>query len=123
MLFTLICKKRVSDDGRKWTNYNLLRGKKWYSVKFVKDCAPPQNYKIDEGIYRAFIDLSNKDKFDLKENADCYNTIFVESYGAVTPEIAEKHIAIEKERVDKYREEKEKNKIDFITPSDEDLPF
>lgn len=121
MLFTLICKKRTTEDGKKWTNYSLLKDKKWYSVKFVKDCAPPQNHKIDENIFRAFIELTNNDVFDLKEGE--YPTLFVEKYTAPAPETVEKYIGIEKKNIQKFREKKDQAKKDFIMPTDEELPF
>jgi len=124
MIATLICKKREF-DGKKWINFSFVKNNKWYSVKFVKDCAAPQIHKIDEGIHRSFIELTATDKFDMKNNEDGKNvTIFVESYSNLSAEALAAAIAAEKKKLEEYRAAKEKEKMSFLLPTDDkDMPF
>lgn len=123
MICTLICKKREAEDGRKWVNFSMLRGKKWYNVKFVKECAPPQVQKIAEGVGRAFIDLTPDDKYDIREQGS-NATLFVESYKNLSEDALKKCVADEIAKVEKYRADHEKARVDFLTPVDDaELPF
>lgn len=123
MICTLICKKRESADGRKWINFSMLSKSKWYNVKFVKECAPPQVQKIAEGVGRAFIELTADNKYDIKDSSGNL-TLFVESYNNLAADALKTCIAAETEKVEKYRADKEKARVNFLQPTDdEDLPF
>lgn len=123
MICTLICKKREAEDGRKWVNYSMLKGKQWYNVKFVKECAPPQVHKIADGIGRSFISLTADHKYDLREQ-DNSSTLFVESYDNLNAEELRTAILSETEKVEQYRKEREKARVNFLMPADDTtMPF
>lgn len=121
MVVTLIAKKRESEDGRKWINFSTLKRGKWYNVKFIKDCAPPQVHKVADGVLRAFVDLTADSKFDISPKGN--GTIFVETYNPVVADALESAIAAEKVKIDKFREKREKERMDFIAPDEDDLDF
>lgn len=124
MILTLICKKR-EHEGKKWINYSYIKGEKWYSIKFVKDCIAPKMHLIDEGIYRAFIELTTKNKFDLKISDEGKNSIiFVENYQDLENDELVKIIEKEKDKLDKYRKKRDSEKMSFLSPMDDaELPF
>ena len=120
MILTLIAKKR-EHDGKKWTNFLFVKNKKWYSVKFVKDCAPPQTYEVADGIKRAFIELTQENKFDIKEGERA--VVFVENYNELSAEALAEAVNIEKKKIETYRQKREQARIDFLIPTEEELPF
>lgn len=121
MIMTLIAKKREK-GGKKWTNFLFVKNEKWYSVKFVKDCAPPKIYKVADGIRRAFIELTQENKFDIKEGERA--VIFVENYNELSAEALTAAINAETKKIEAYRQKREQDKINFLLPSDEtELPF
>lgn len=124
-IITLIAKKREVSDGitpsRKWINYSTLRKGKWYNVKFVKDCAPPQIHKVAEGVARAFIELTPDDTYDISMKGN--GTIFVESYTPVADDALKACIAAETKKVEDYRAKREKERLDFISDDDTDDIF
>ena len=109
MILTLIAKKR-EHEGKKWINFSFVKDKKWYNVKFVKNCIPPKAHAVTEGVGRAFIELTEANKFDIVESDNA--VIFVEDYTELSAEALKAEI------------EKEKNKMNFLMPiKDEELPF
>ena len=121
MLLTLIAKKR-EHEGKKWINFSLIKNEKWYSVKFVKDCIPPKVYGVAEGVGRAFVELTEKHKFDITDGERA--TIFVEQYDDLSAEALKAEIEKEKNKIENYREKREKSKMSFLTPvNDIELPF
>ena len=121
MILTLIAKKREY-DGKKWTNFSFVKNEKWYSVKFVKDCAPPQAYEVADGVKRAFIELTKENKFDIKEGESA--VIFVENYNELSAEALTAAANAETKKIEKYREKREQDRINFLLPSDDtELPF
>lgn len=122
MICTLICKKRESEDGRKWVNYSMLKGKKWYNVKFVKECAAPQVHKIADGVIRSFIELTADCTYDIREQGT-NATLFVENYKNLNDEQLKSAITAETAKVEKYRAEREKARVNFLADDDTDLPF
>lgn len=122
MIFALNC-KRMERDGNKWINYSTKKDGKWYSFRFVRDCVPPKPHKICEGVAKAFIDLDDSHVWNISEKGG-YLYLYVESYADLKPEALELAIRKERENIEKFREQKEKEKKNFITPiDDEDLPF
>lgn len=121
MILTLIAKKK-EQDGKKWTNYLFVKNEKWYSVKFVKDCAPPQTYEVADGIKRAFIELTKKNKFDIKEGERA--VVFVENYNELSAEALTAAVNAEKKKIEKFRQKREQDRINFLLPSDDtEIPF
>lgn len=124
MILTLIVKKRETENGKKFNSYSTLRGEKWYSVKFVKDCPPPQVVSIEENVKRAFISLKADSKFDIRESDVNRSTVFVETYEPVTGADFDRVVTVEKQKCEEYRKAREKARMDFLTPVDgEELPF
>lgn len=124
-ILTLIAKKREINDGmtsvRKWINFSTLRKGKWYNVKFVKECAPPQVQKVADGVVRAFIELTPESKYDVSAKGN--GTLFVESYAPVTGGALDACIKEERKKVEEYRAKREKERIDFISDDDADDIF
>lgn len=124
-ILTLIAKKREINDGmtpaRKWINFSTLRKGKWYNVKFVKDCAPPQVQKVADGVARAFIELTPESKYDVSPKGN--GTIFVESYTPVTGSALDACVKAETKKVEDYRAKREKERLDFISDDDVDDIF
>lgn len=121
MILTLIAKKR-EQDGKKWTNFSFVKNEKWYSVKFVKDCAPPQVYEVADGVKRAFIELTKENKFDIVEGGRA--VIFVENYNELSAEALTAAVNAEKKKIETYRQKREQDRINFLLPSDDtEIPF
>lgn len=121
MILTLIAKKR-EQDGKKWTNFSFVKNEKWYAVKFVKDCAPPQIYEVADGIKRAFIELTKENKFDIVEGEKA--VIFVEDYKQLSAEALTAAGNAEKKKIETYRQKREQDRINFLLPADDtELPF
>lgn len=123
MIFTLICKKRETEDNRKWINYSMCKGKVWYNVKFVKECAAPQLHKIMDNVERAFIKLELTDKYDIVYKSNNSRILFVESYSDLTDDELKAAIAAETKKIEDYRKAKEKVRIEFLSDGSEDIPF
>lgn len=121
-ILTLIAKKREVNDGttpaRKWINFSTLRKGKWYNVKFVKSCAPPQVQKVADGVVRAFIELTPESKYDVSSKGN--GTIYVEGYNPVTGTALDACVKAEQKKVEEYRAKREKERIDFISDDDDD---
>lgn len=121
MILTLIAKKR-EQEGKKWTNFLFVKNEKWYSVKFVKDCAPPQVYEVADGVKRAFIELTEENKFDIVEGERA--VIFIENYKKLSAEALTAAGNAEKKKIETYRQKREQDRINFLLPSDDtELPF
>lgn len=125
MILTLYAKKRETKDGKKFNSFSARRAGKWYSVRFVRECQPPQAISLDEhgNVKRAFIGLTTESKFGIKDS-EKGATLFIESYDVIGDDDLARAIAAEKKAYADYKAADEKRRIDFITPVDgEDLPF
>lgn len=124
MILTLICKKREL-EGKKWINFSLLKGGKWYSVKFVKNCAAPLIHKIDKNVYRAFISLAETDKFDIaqKNEGGKNATVFVETYSNLSDEMLSASVETERKNLAAYRALRDKERVSFLIVDDAEQPF
>ena len=122
MILTLIAKKR-EHEGKKWINFSFVKDKKWYNVKFVKNCIPPKAHAVTEGVGRAFIELTEANKFDIVEKEQQL-IIFIEDFNELNTEALKAEIENERKKIEAYREKKERNKMNFLMPiKDEELPF
>lgn len=123
MIFKLICKKREkAEENRKWVNYSTLHKGKWYNIKFVKECPPPQTQKIADGVYRAFIELTPDCVYDINTKG-VSATIFVETYKILDEKTLSEEIKKETASIEKYRADREKARVDFLSPNDSDEAF
>ncbi len=121
MILTLIAKKREF-EGKKWINFTYLKGDKWYNIKFVKNCVPPKAHAVTEGVGRAFIELTETNKFDIVEGEKA--VIFVEDFNELNAEALKTEIENERKKIEAYREKRERSKMNFLTPvNDTELPF
>lgn len=125
MILTLYVKKRETKDGKKFNSFSARRAGKWYSVRFVKECQPPQAISLDEhgNVKRAFIGLTTESKFDIKDG-EKGATLFIEGYDVIGGDDLARVIAAEKKAYDDYKAADAQRRIDFVAPVDsEDLPF
>ena len=121
MILTLIAKKR-EHEGKKWINFSLIKNEKWYNVKFVKNCIPPKAHTVTEGVGRAFIELTETNKFDIVEKEQ--SVIFIEDFNELNTEALKAEIENERKKIEAYREKRERSKMNFLMPiKDEELPF
>lgn len=125
MIVKLIVKARETKDGKKFNNFSTNKGGKWYAVKFVKGCEPPQVITVDGNVRRAWIELSAVHTFNIRANATGNGmTIFIENYASVSDDIIARCVEAEKKEIATYREAQEKARRDFLVPDDaENLPF
>lgn len=140
MVIALIAKRRQSEDGqRKWVNYSCKRGRQWYDVKFVHDCAPPKVYDIDKpnNVLRSFIDTDeNGSNVTVRGGRQI---LYVESYKELSVDELKTAVDAELAIVKKFREARKANTRNFFAgdtpptgvdmpsgtenPQDGDLPF
>lgn len=121
MICVLIPKLRETDKG-KWVSYSTLKGKQWYSVKFVKECAPPRLHEVAQGVYRGFIDLQEEHEFNVATEGK-YKVLYVETYGTPSADSLKRAMAAETKRIEAYRAEREAERMDFLAPDVDDMPF
>lgn len=125
MIVKLIVKKRETKDGKKFNSFSTNKSGKWYAVKFVRDCPPPQVITVDGNVRRAWIELSAVHTFNVRANATGNGmTIFIENYASVSDDVIARCVEAEKKEIATYREAQEKARRDFLVPENEqDLPF
>lgn len=129
MIIEIIAKKVEKEDGDKFTKYMTVKGKTFYTVKFVKGCEAPKLYKLDNDKMRGYIDLTTESVFNKKETKRNYkgteytdNIIFIESYKEVDKATTEKYIEASNKKMADFKAQQEKDRLNFIAEED-DLPF
>lgn len=130
MILHLIVKKREVKDTatggvRKWNNYSTFHNGKWYTVKFNMDTEQPQVYKVQDGIFRAFVKLTADEtsEFNIKTDTEGRKTIYIRAHAPITADELAAEKAIEKQKIDEYRAQQDAEKVDFVRGDRTETPF
>lgn len=130
MILHLIVKKRevkdpATDSVRKWNNYSTFHNGKWYTVKFNMDTPQPQVYKVQDGIFRAFVKLTDDEtsEFNIKTDTEGRKTIYVRAHAPITNDELDAEKAVEKQKIDEYRAKQDAEKVNFIRSDRTETPF
>lgn len=121
MILHLIVKKREVKDTatggvRKWNNYSTFHEGKWYTVKFNMDTPQPQIFKVQDGVYRAFVKLTadSTSDFNIKTDVEGRKTIYIRAHAPISDAELAAEKDIERQRIDEYRVKQDAEKINFI---------
>lgn len=130
MILHLIVKKREVKDPatgsvRKWNNYSTFYNGKWYSVKFNMDTEQPQVYKVQGGIFRAFVKLTDDEtsEFNIKADAEGRKTVYIRAHAPITANELAAEKAIEKRKIDEYRARQDAERSNFVRGDHAETPF
>lgn len=130
MILHLIVKKREVKDTatggvRKWNNYSTFHGGKWYTVKFNMDTQQPQVYKVQDGIFRAFVKLTDDEtsEFNIKTDTEGRKIIYIRAHAPITADELAAEKAVEKQKIDEYRAKQDAEKVNFVRGDRTETPF